>query len=48
MFRYDAPGETVNLLNHPKIKAWMDKMKNYKIPEQYKVIVLVPCAKTKP
>ncbi len=23
-----TPGETVNLLNHPKIKAWMDKMKS--------------------
>lgn len=43
-----TPGETVNLLNHPKIKGWMMKMDSYKIPENYKLIILVPCAKTKP
>jgi hypothetical protein len=43
-----TPGETVKLLNHPKIKGWMDKMRGFKIPKRYKVIILVPCAKTKP
>ncbi len=43
-----TPGETVSLLKHPKIKEWMNKMRGFKIPEKYKLIVLVPCAKTKP
>lgn len=43
-----TPGETVNLLNHPKIIEWFDKVRNFRIPENYKTIALVPCAKTKP
>lgn len=43
-----TPGETLKLLNHPKIKEWFNKMRNFRIPDNYKVIVLVPCAKTKP
>lgn len=43
-----TPGETLSLLQNPKIVDWMQKIKDFKIPEQYKLIVLVPCAKTKP
>jgi hypothetical protein len=43
-----TPGETVNLLNNPKIKDWFAKIRNFKIPDRYKIIILVPCAKTKP
>lgn len=43
-----TPGETVNLLNHPKIVDWMKAVKNFKIPQEYKIVALVPCAKTKP
>lgn len=43
-----TPGETIGLLKHPKIKEWMNKMRGFKIPDEYKLIVLVPCAKTKP
>lgn len=43
-----TPGETVNLLKHPKIVDWMQKMRDFKIPERYNIIALVPCAKTKP
>ena len=43
-----TPGETLSLLQNPKIVNWMQKIKEFKIPDQYKLIVLVPCAKTKP
>ena len=43
-----TPGETVKLLTHPKIKDWMEKMRNFTMPENFKLIVLVPCAKAKP
>lgn len=43
-----TPGETVNLLNNPKIVKWMNEVRNFRIPEEYKIIALVPCAKTKP
>lgn len=44
-----TPGETEYALkNNPKILNWFEKMKNFKIPEQYKLVVLVPCAASKP
>jgi|TARA_R110001583_G_scaffold16234_4_gene66122 hypothetical protein len=43
-----TPGETVGLLNHPEIKEWHSKMAAYKIPEEYKTIIFVPCAASKP
>ena len=42
-----TPGETLHLLSHPTIRAWHTSSVA-KIPEKYKAIVLVPCAKTKP
>ena len=43
-----TPGETEGLVNHPEIKKWHEKMSAYKIPEEYKTIVFVPCAASKP
>ncbi len=53
-FKYDpeltayTPGEAEALLSHPKIKEWFDKIEEFRIPEEYKHIVLVPCAASKP
>lgn len=53
-FKYDpeltafTPGETLDLLSNPKVTEWFEKIKNYKIPEEYKHIILVPCAASKP
>lgn len=53
-FKYDpeltayTPGETLELLSNPKVLEWFDKIKNYKIPNEYKHIILVPCAASKP
>lgn len=43
-----TPGETLELLDHPKIKAWFKKMKNFKIPDKYGLVILVACAASKP
>ncbi len=43
-----TPGETVRLLQHPEIQNWHEAVKNFVIPDEYKIIILVPCAKTKP
>ena len=43
-----TPGETLGLLENPAIKDWHNKMSNYKIPDEYKTIVFVACATTKP
>lgn len=43
-----TPGETIHLLNNPIIKNWHNKMMNYKIVGNYKKVVFIPCAKTKP
>jgi hypothetical protein len=43
-----SPGETKKLLNHEIIKDYHKNIINYKIPEKYKTIILVPCAKSKP
>lgn len=43
-----TPGETLDLLSHPKILEWFDKINNYRIPSEYKHIILVPCAASKP
>tara|TARA_A200000159_G_C7337911_1_gene345851 strand:+ start:3299 stop:5110 length:1812 start_codon:yes stop_codon:yes gene_type:complete len=53
-FKYDpeltayTPGETLSLLSNPKIQSWFSKIKDFKIPEEYKHIILVPCAASKP
>ena len=43
-----TPGETLKLLSHPKIVSWHNKVSNYKIPDEYKTVVFVPCASSKP
>jgi hypothetical protein len=49
-----TPGETLDLLNHHKIKSWHDEMRNFTIPDvdakgnKYTHTIFVPCAKTKP
>lgn len=43
-----TPGETWELLAHPKIAAWRERMREWQVPKEYKTIVFVPCAKTKP
>lgn len=43
-----TPGETIHLLNNPIISSWLNNIKNYKVPDNFKKIVFVPCAKTKP
>jgi hypothetical protein len=43
-----TPGETVYLLNNAVIKSWHNKMMGYKVEGNYKKVVFVPCAKTKP
>jgi hypothetical protein len=43
-----TPGETLDLLGHPVIKAWQEKEALEKIGADYQTLVLVPCAKTKP
>ena len=53
-FKYDpeltayTPGEALALLENPKIKKWFEKIESFKIPEEYKHIILVPCAASKP
>jgi len=53
-FKYDpeltaySPGETLALLEHPKIQAWFDEIEGFIIPEEYKHIIMVPCAASKP
>jgi hypothetical protein len=42
-----TPGETVQLLNHPKVQDWHKKMSTFKVPPQYDTIAFVPCAKDK-
>jgi predicted RNA-binding protein len=43
-----TPGETLKLLDHPKIKAWFKKMINFRIPDKYGLVILVACAASKP
>ena len=43
-----TPGETLDLLEHEVVQDWHNKMLEYKIPEKYKTVILVPCAVTKP
>lgn len=43
-----TPGETLYLLQEPEIASWREEMKSFRVPDQYKQIVFVPCAKTKP
>lgn len=53
-FTYDpeltayTPGETLSLLDNPKIKNWFSKIEEFKIPDEYKHVILVPCAASKP
>lgn len=43
-----TPGETLKIMEHPVIQKWHDSMKNYKVPKNYKNVVLVSCAASKP
>jgi hypothetical protein len=43
-----TPGETWDLLRHPKIEAWHKAMREWRVPSRYRTIAFVPCAKTKP
>tara|TARA_Y100000310_G_C20690287_1_gene821763 strand:- start:3631 stop:4473 length:843 start_codon:yes stop_codon:yes gene_type:complete len=43
-----TPGETLKMLDNPVVKEWHREFSEYKVPEFYKIIALVPCAKTKP
>lgn len=53
-FKYDpeltayTPGEALALLDHPKIQDWFKRIEEFIIPEEYKHIILVPCAASKP
>ena len=53
-FKYDpeltayTPGEVLDLLENPKIQDWFNKIESFVIPEEYKHIILVPCAASKP
>jgi hypothetical protein len=53
-FKYDpeltayTPGETLALLDNPKIKEWFNKVESFLIPEEFKHIIFVPCAASKP
>jgi len=53
-FKYDpeltayTPGEALELLDNPKIQSWFSEIENFIIPEEYKHIILVPCAASKP
>lgn len=43
-----TPGETLHLLDQPAVQDWHAAMANFRIPPRYRVVALVPCAKTKP
>lgn len=43
-----TPGETLDLLKHPKVKSWFKKMESFKIPDKYSLVILVACAASKP
>jgi hypothetical protein len=43
-----TPGETLDLLKHPKVKNWFKKMESFRIPDKYGLVVLVACAASKP
>ena len=43
-----TPGETLKLLNHSNVQNWFKKMRRFKIPDNYKIVIFVPCAATKP
>lgn len=43
-----TPGETLDLLKHPKVESWFKKMESFKIPDKYGLVILVACAASKP
>jgi hypothetical protein len=43
-----TPGETLDLISHPEVQKWFHKMRNFRIPDEYEKVILVPCAATKP
>lgn len=43
-----TPGETLTLLNKPEVVSWHKNIVSFSIPDKYKQIIFVPCAKTKP
>jgi predicted RNA-binding protein len=43
-----TPSETLELMDKKPIKEWLDNIENLKIPDSAKIVMFVPCAKTKP
>jgi hypothetical protein len=43
-----TPGQMLAMIKGPKVQAWFDLILSYDIPEQYKYIIMVPCAASKP
>ena len=43
-----TPGETLGLLEEPRIKAWLDTVPDIEVPADCVGVVLVPCAASKP
>jgi hypothetical protein len=43
-----TPGETLDLLKHPTVRAWHRQVAKLELPRDASLVVLVPCAKTKP
>lgn len=43
-----TPGETLKLLDKKEIQDWFTSVKKFKVSNDYKAIILVPCAASKP
>jgi hypothetical protein len=43
-----TPGETLELIKHPKVQAWFKRMSKFKVPDKYGLVVFVACAASKP
>ena len=43
-----TPGETLGLLEEPRIKAWLDAVPDIQVPEDCVGVMFVPCAASKP
>lgn len=43
-----TPGQTLCALeNNPEIKKWFEYVRNFKIPDNYKYVIVVPCSASK-
>jgi hypothetical protein len=42
-----TPGETLKLLQSSKVQEWFNRMRTFRIPENKKSVVFVPCAASK-